>query len=153
MAGRSAGSIHSTWTLSLGIASSSVIMSSEEGKHLLLGLMVANPSVLSNLQMEAKRPESAITTAVRRKVNKYRGIFHTTNTLILLDLSMCETLGSETQALINVMIVRRVDLQEDVPTSRAHAAAEDRKVAYLHGRLFFVLQQALSQCTQYHLYR
>lgn len=64
---------------------------------------------------------------------------------------MYGTLGSDTQVLVKVVAVRRVDLQDSVPTGRARAAAEDRETAYIRRRFSFMLQQALSQRNKHNL--
>lgn len=66
---------------------------------------------------------------------------------------MCGILSSDTQASIKIMVVRRVDLQDDVLTGRARVATEGREVVRLHCRFSFMLQQTLSQRTQHHLRR
>ena len=51
------------------------------------------------------------------------------------------------------MAVRRVDLQGPMLTGQARAAAEGRETAHLRCRFSFILQQALSQRTRFHLCR
>lgn len=48
------------------------------------------------------------------------------------------------------MVVRRVDLRDDMPTGRERAAVEIREEVHLR-RCFFVLQHALSRHTRRHL--
>lgn len=77
-----------------------------EDKNLLLHLTVVDPCSSSNLDTEAKKPISAIAAAARRKLNKYWDALPATYTFIPWTASKCDTLGSNTQALIKVMAVR-----------------------------------------------
>ena len=120
---------------------------------MLLNLTVVNPCAPSNFNKEVARPGIALIEAAKRKHNKYRGTFPATYSLPPLAISMCGTLGADTQALIKAMAVRRVDLQEPMLTGQARAAAEGRETAHLHRRFSFTLQQALSQRTRFHLCR
>lgn len=72
------------------------------------------------------------------------GTLPVTYTLLLLTVLICGTLGSDTLALIKAMVVRHVEVQDDVSTGRARATEEDRGVAKMRRHLFLVLQQALS---------
>lgn len=49
--------------------------------------------------------------------------------------------------------IRRVDLQNDMPTGRARSAAEDREVTHLRRRFSLVLEQVFSQHIRHHLCR
>ena len=122
-----------------------------EDRHLLLDLTVVNPCAPSNLDREVTRPGVALAEAAKRKHNKYRGTFPATYTLVPLAISMCGTLGADTQALIKAMAVRRVDLTGTALTGQARAAAEGRETAHLRRRFSFVLHQALSSRTRHHL--
>lgn len=85
---------------------------------------MVSPCASSNLGTEAKGSGSAITAAVEWKENNYQGTFFATYTLCPLAVSICGAFGSNTQAFIKTIAVRRVDLQDNMPTSRASAAAE-----------------------------
>lgn len=96
-----------------------------------------------------------ITAAVKRKISKCRGTFSATYTLLPLVVWMHGTMGSDSQALIKVMTVIRVDLQDDTPTGEARGAAKDRERSHLCRCFSFssMLQQDLSQRTRRHLRR
>lgn len=66
---------------------------------------------------------------------------------------MCETLGSDIQALTKVIAVKRVDLQDDVPTDQAPSAVELREITHLPLRFSFALLHALSRHTHHQLQR
>lgn len=99
--------------------------------NLVLDPSIVNPCALTNLGKEAKRSEAVITAAVKKKRYKYQYKFPATSTLLLLAVSICGILGLDTQPLIKAMAVRHVDFQDDMPTSRARAAAEGREIAQL----------------------
>lgn len=62
----------------------------------MLDLKTVNLCASSNLEQQVKRPGSSITTAIKRKKNKYRDMFPASYTLVLLAVSMCGILGSDT---------------------------------------------------------
>lgn len=113
--------------------------------------MLVNPCVPTTLDKEATRSGSAITTTVKRQINKYRGTFPAIYTLLLLTVSMCGALGSDTRAPIEATAVKHVDFQDRVPTARAHVAAEDREMEPLRRHSFLVLQHAFSQRTRHYV--
>lgn len=79
----------------------------------------------SDLGKDAKRSGSKITAAIRRKLIKYQGTFPATYCLLSLAVSISKTLGSDTQDLIKAMVVKHVDLQDDMPIGPTRAKAED----------------------------
>lgn len=91
---------------------------------------------------QAKRPSSGNQQASE--------LFPAIYTLIPLVMSMHRTAGSDTQALIKAIMVKRVNLRDDVPTDRAHGHMHSRRsrTALLHRCFSFVLQQALFQHTR-----
>lgn len=101
-----------------------------EVKNFLPWLMVTNPYLPTIPRKEAKRPRGqeaqrsgAIISTFKRKKNNYRErcplsipFFHR--------VSMCRSLGQDTQDLIFFIAVRRVDVQCDMSTGWARAMAE-----------------------------
>lgn len=79
-----------------------------------------NPCPSLNLEQEGKRPGLAITAAVERKSNKYLSTFPDIYSLLPPTVSMCRTLGSDTQALVKGMAVKCIDLQTFSQHTRCH---------------------------------
>lgn len=94
------------------------------GKNLLSDLPVVVPYTPTNFGTEAKRLGFAITATVERSINEYWSTFPTIYSLLPLGLSTCGALCSDTEALIEAMMIRSVDLQHYVTTDRARAAPE-----------------------------
>lgn len=90
----------------------------QEGKDIPLDLTVANPRAPSNFTKKTKRSRSAITMVVKRQSSKYRSTFPATYTLFPRAVSMCETLGSDTQALIKGMVISCFDMECMYPPAR-----------------------------------
>lgn len=88
-----------------------------------------------NLEKEAKRPESTTTAVVKRKQNQYHGTFSVIYTPLPLAMLLCETLNSDTMALIKTMAFRHVYRQDDMPTGQACFAVRGRETTHLRYHL------------------
>lgn len=94
-----------------------------EDTNLQLYLTAVNLCAPMNLD-KVKRSGAIITAVVKSKNSKYRDTFTATYLVLPLAVSMCRILGSDPEALIETMAVRHVDVQVDMPSRRACAAAE-----------------------------
>ena len=121
-----------------------------KNKALLLGITIVNPCAGSNLRNVAGKH---LADAVERKKNKYRGSFPATYSLLPLDMSTCGDVGSDVHALMKELAIRRVQHRSETYSNESQHLAEGTEVARLRRRFSFVLQQALSFRTRYHLCR
>ena len=79
-----------------------------KGKALLLDLTIVNPCVSSNLEGAARQTGKHLADAAERKINKYRGSFPATYSLLSLAMSTCGELGPDVHTLIKELAHRRV---------------------------------------------
>ena len=68
-------------------------------------------------------------------------------------MSTCGDVGSDVHALIKELAIKRVERNPGVHVEEARHLAEGTEIARLRRRFSFVLQQALSFRTRYHLCR
>ena len=68
-------------------------------------------------------------------------------------MSTCDDFGSDVNALIKELAIRRVQHRSETCSNESQHLAEGREVARLRRRFSFVLQQALSFRTRHHLCR
>ena len=119
----------------------------------LLDITIANPYAGFNLGNAARHVGKHLADAVERKKNKYRGSFPATYSLLPLAMSTCSEIGSDVHALIEELATRRVEHRSETHSNKSRHLAEGTEVACLRRRFSFVLQQALSFRTHYHLCR
>ena len=124
-----------------------------KNKALLLDITIVNPCAGSNLGNAARHVGKHLADAVERKKNKYRGSFPATYSLLPLAMLTCGDVGSDVHALIKELAIRRVQHRSETYSNESQHLAEGTEVARLRRRFSFVLQQALSFRTRYHLCR
>ena len=124
-----------------------------KNKALLLDITIVNPCAGSNLGNAARHVGKHLADAVERKINKYRGLFPATYSLLPLAMSTCGDVGSDVHALIKELVSRRVQHRSETYSNDSQHLAEGTEVARLWRRFSFVLQQALSFRTRHHLCR
>ena len=122
-----------------------------KNKALLLDITIVNPCAGSNLGNAARHVGKHLADAVERKINKYRGSFPATYSLLPLAMSTCDDVGSDVHALIKELAIRRVQHRSETYSNDSQHLAEGTEVARLRRRFSFVLQQALSFRTRHHL--
>lgn len=106
-----------------------------------------------SLERKIKKSRLTIAVTIEHKIIKYRRMFSTTYTFLPLTVRMCRSLGPHNQALIKTMAIRRVGLQDGMPTGWARVAVKGRETEQVHRHSSFILQHTLSQRTQHHLCR
>ena len=124
-----------------------------KNKALLLDITIVNPCAGSNLGNAARHAGKHLADAVKRKKNKYRGSFPATYSLLPLAMSTCGDVGSDVHALIKELAIRRVQHRSETYSNASQHLVEGAEVARLRRQFYFVLQQALSFRTRYHLCR
>ena len=124
-----------------------------KNKALLLDIIIVNPCASSNLGNAARHVGKHLAYAVERKKNKYRGSFPATYSLLPLAMSTCGDVSSNVHALIKELAIRRVKHRSETYSNKSQHLAEGTEIARLRRQFSFVLQQALSFRTRYHLYR
>ena len=124
-----------------------------ENKALLLDITIVNPCAGSNLGNAARHVGKHLADAVERKKNEYRGSFPATYSPLPLAMSTCGDVGSDVHALIKELAIRRVQHRSETCSDESQHLAEGTEVARLRRRFSFVLQQALSFRTRYHICR
>ena len=124
-----------------------------KNKALLLDITVVNPCAGSNLGIAARHVGKHLADAVERKKNKYRGSFPATYSLFPLATSTCCEVGSDVNAIIKELAIRRVQHRSETHSNKSQHLAEGTEVARLWRRFSFVLQQALSFRTRHHFCR
>ena len=124
-----------------------------KNKAFLLDIIIVNPCAGSNLGNAARHVGNHIADAVERKKNKYRGLFAAPYSLLPLAMSTCGEVVSDVHALIKELAMRRVQHRSETYSNESQHLAEGIEIARLRRRFSFVLQQALSFRTRYHLCR
>ena len=124
-----------------------------KNKALLLDITIVNPCAGSNLGNAAHHVGKHLADVVERKKNKYRASFPATCSLLPLAMSTCGDVASDVHALIKELAIRRVQDRSETYSNKSQHLAEGTEVARLRRRFSFVLQQALSFRTRYHLCR
>ena len=121
-----------------------------KNKALLLDITIVNPCTGSNLGNAARHVGKHLADAVERKKNKYRGSFPATYSLLPLAMSTCwlKRACPHQGARHQTGRAKVGDILQWVPTSGGRGRSSTSAVAIL-----FVLQQALSFRTRYHLCR
>ena len=109
-----------------------------KNKALLLDITIVNPCAGSNLGNAARHVGKHLADAVERKKNKYRGSFPATYSLLPLDMSTCDDVGSDVHALIKELAIRRVQHRSETYSNESQHLAEGTEVARLRRRFSFV---------------
>ena len=120
-------------------------------RALLLDITIVNPCAGSNLGNTARYVGKHFADAVERKLNKYRGSFPATYSLLPLAMSTCDDVGSDVHALIKELAIGRVEHVSETHSNQSQHLVEETEVARLRWRFSFVLQQAHSFRTRHHL--
>ena len=122
-------------------------------KALLLDITIVNPCAGSNLENAARHVGKHLADAVEWKINKFRGSFPATYSLLPLAMSTCGEVGSDVHALMKDLAIRPVEHRSEKYYNESQHLAEGTEVARIRRRFSFVLQQALSFRTRHHLCR
>ena len=89
----------------------------------------------------ARHVGNHLAEGVERKKNKCRGSFSATYSLLIpLGMSTSGEIGSDVQALIKELAIRRVEHGSETYSNKSQHPAEGTKVARLRRRFSFVLQ-------------
>ena len=107
-------------------------------KALLLDIIIVNHCAGSSLGNAARRVGKHLSNAVERKKNKYRGSFPATYYPVPLSMLTCGEVGSYVHALINELIVRRVEHRSETHSNESQHLAEGTEVARLRRRFSLV---------------
>ena len=124
-----------------------------KNKALLLDINIVNPCAGSNLGNAARHLGKHLADVVERKKKKFPGSFPATYSLLPLAMSTCCEVGSDMQALIKELAIRRVQHRSETHSNESQHLAERTEVARLQRRFSCVLQQRLSFRTHHHLCR
>ena len=124
-----------------------------KNKALLLDITIVNLCAGSNLGNATRHVGKHLADAVERKINKYRGSFPATHSLLPLAMSTCGDVGSDVHALIKELAIRRVQHWSETYSNESQHLAEGIEGVRLRRRFSFVLQQALSFRTRHYLCR
>ena len=110
-----------------------------KNKVLLLDITIGKPCAASNLENAARYAGKYLADAVKRKINKYRGLFSAIYSLLSLPMSTCGEVGSYVHALIKELAIREVEHRSEIHSNGSQHLAEGTEVACLRRRFFFVL--------------
>ena len=124
-----------------------------KNKAFILEITIVNPCAGSNLENAARHVGNHLADAVEGRKNKYWGLFPATYSFLSLAMSTCGEVGSDVHALMKELAIRRVEHRSETHSDESQHLAEGTEVARLRRRFSFVLQQALSFRTRYHLCR
>ena len=102
-----------------------------KNKALLLDITIVNLCASSNLANAARHAGNHLADAVERKKNKCPGSFPATFSLLPLDMSTCDEIGSVVRALIKELAIRRVEKRLEIHSSESQHLAGGTEVARL----------------------